>query len=82
MHFRIATGISTFGLNLSRVGSQISIIGSTASVNTVGLEQQYNSMSWITLFTFGLHFYNQKQFFIIWSGNVMILETLEQVEKS
>ena len=42
---RIATGISTFGLNLSRVGSQISIIGSTASVNTVGLEQQYNSMS-------------------------------------
>lgn len=50
MHFgakmsSMATGISTFGLNLSRVGSQISTIGSTASVNTVGLDHQFNSMS-------------------------------------
>ena len=59
---RMATGISTFGLNLSRVGSQISIIGSTASVNTVGLDQQYNSMSWISLFNFDLYFYNQNYF--------------------
>ena len=35
----MATGVSNYGLNLSKIESQISIIGSTDSINTVGLNQ-------------------------------------------